>query len=372
MATRPELEYQLNEQLRTNGKEITSLYNVLFTPYEEGVSSDDYSTMYAYNKVFNVGNTFGYEGNEWIVVHADMYITDVYSRYVVRKTNRVTNWIINEEVQSFDSIIDVQTQGIGTGDIPITEGKLTIRVPQNEYTTLIDVNDRVIVYHTAWKVYAMTNTVLGMIDLYVVKDSTLPDDDLINEIPSGLPKYTITINPIDELEIGTDRQLGVTVTKNGETVTNIPFTVVIDDTTKATINDDLIITPLAVGTINITATLTDKDISDTISVEVKEEPISIIYSIRMTPIVTGITKFDSNGKTFTLDKYANEEKLSDTMNITYAITQGDSVENTDYTVEITGNSVLLKNINESSATITFTATDNADLTESFNIRMTAW
>lgn len=276
------LEYQFKNTLNKYGYDVIvnegDQVRILLKEYEEGTSTTEYKYMFFRNGLIKQGDIITIFDDNWLVLHEDVTINDVYTRVIIRRLKFKINFNFTGEVISFHSAIDEGTYRISTNEyITLQDGRIVLNMQENEVSKRISLNQRFLIMGTAWKVVQKTNTEHGLYKIYADIDTFSLNDDRENEIADRWQyetknNYTIVINNVVDspLPLDSTLQLDITVTNNGEIV-QVPLTYTSSNKSVLTVGVDGLVTCVGVGTANITVAVTDDlSVSDNITISVEE------------------------------------------------------------------------------------------------------
>ena len=276
------LEYQFTNTLRNYGYDVIvngeDEVKVILKEYKEGISPTDYKYMLFQNGLIKQGDIISIFNDNWLVLHEDISINDVYTRVIIRRLKFKINFNFTGEVISFPSAIDEGTYRISTNEyITLQDGRIVLNMQENETSKRISLNQRFLIMDNAWKVVQKTNTEHGIYKIYADIDIFNDNDDRENEIADRWQyetkdNYAITINNVVDsaLPLDSTLQLDITVTNNDEVVT-VPLTFSSTNTSVLTVDNTGLVSCVGVGTANIRVAVTkDLTVFDTITLSVEE------------------------------------------------------------------------------------------------------
>lgn len=291
-------------------------------------NSQDKKYCYAYLNEIEQGNIITVNGVDWLLTQEDESIVHgKYTRLMALRLFQTINLAINSFLYSVKGQIITGSQGIEGVIIPVSDGKIIVNVPQNEMTNQIKVNDRLIKFKSAWKVYQVTNETLGIITVYLTQESLSEGDDVENEIPNTVAKWEISFTETSyELSLGSNSQFSPVVMKNGvEVVDGYQIEWATSDESIITVDENGLVNGLGIGSANLTATI--KNTSIQASVQIVVEDIQIV-EYKIEPYTTTIRKYLTAD--YTVNQYVNGAIVPDTFTITasgvsasyYTLTKG--------------------------------------------------
>ena len=276
------LEYQFTNTLKNYGYDVIvnglDQVRILLKEYEEGTSTTEYKYMLFRNRLIKQGDIINIFDDNWIVLHEDISINDVYTKVIIRRLKFSINFNFMGDVQSIPSAIDEGTYRLDEGQyLTLPEGRIILHMQENDVSKQIANTQRFLIMGNSWKVVQKTNTEHGLYKIYADIDIFNDNDDKENEIADRWKyetkdNYTITINNVVEnpLSLDSTLQLDITVTNNGELV-EVPLTYTSSNIGVLTVDDTGLITCVGIGTANITVAVTNNlTVSDTITISVEE------------------------------------------------------------------------------------------------------
>ncbi|MGG0887297.1 MULTISPECIES: Ig-like domain-containing protein [Brevibacillus] len=177
-------------------------------------------------------------------------------------------------VKEFPAIVDGKVFDVETGQfMTLPNSKILVTLQENEETLQIVVGQRFIKMGRAWEVEAIDRTEKGLLRLWCKEDQFNDAvDDKENEIANaGSWVYTVDITNSDtSITEGNTLQLNVSVTLNGQSVTDKTVVFTSSDSNVATVDSNGLVTAINTGLVTITAALPEKsDVNDTITLTVE-------------------------------------------------------------------------------------------------------
>ena len=276
------LEYQFKNTLKNYGYDVIvngqDEVKVILKEYKEGISPTDYKYMLFQNGLIKQGDIITIFDDNWIVLHEDISINDVYTKVIIRRLKFNINFNFEGDIKAIPSAIDEGTYRISTNEyITLQDGRIVLNMQENETSKRISLNQRFLIMDNAWKVVQKTNAEHGIYKIYADIDIFDDNDDRENEIADRWQyetkdNFTIAINNVVDsaLPLDSTLQLDVTVTNNGEVVT-VPLTYTSSNTSVLTVDNSGLVTCVGVGTANIRVAVTkDVTVFDTITLSVEE------------------------------------------------------------------------------------------------------
>lgn len=281
------------------------------------------------NQPLNKGDLFiipKWNNQKWIVTKIDPQAT-YYNSGFMQKCNNILKWYDenNNLQQSLCVIQDETTRDKATwGKLPLPELDIKVITQNNINTSKIKINQRFIFDGQAFKIQRDSNFFredpldgdsVPLLEFNMFKDNEAPDDDLVNNIANVKQyQYSLIINQGNfNQSIGYMVQLTATVKLNNEIVTK-DLNWEVSNNTIARIDNNGNLSLINNGTVNITCSLVDNPlVSNTITINVASRPV-ITSEIIISPNISQIDEDDTIN--FSIYKYTNGIKLSDTFNIT--------------------------------------------------------
>ena len=276
------LEYQFKNTLRNYGYDVIvnglDQVRILLKEYEEGTSITEYKYMLFRNGLIKQGDIITIFDDNWIVMHEDITINDVYTKVIIRRLKFNINFNFTGDVIAIPSSIDEGTYRLEEGQyLTLPEGRIILHMQENDVSKQIANTQRFLIMGNSWKVVQKTNTEHGIYKIYADIDIFNENDDRENEIADRWQyetkdNFTIAINKVVDsaLPLDSTLQLDVTVTNNGEVVT-VPLTYTSSNTSVLTVDDTGLVSCVGVGTANIRVAVTkDVTVFDTITLSVEE------------------------------------------------------------------------------------------------------
>ncbi len=356
-------ESQPNYYEITRNSDLVTTYKVLIAEENKKDNIIGYKKLISYpyaTTQFAIGDYIIWNSSTWLLVTLDdQYDYSVGGRIV--KTNAYLKWrddngaLISYACYKSNRVTNT---GLNYGQsIVLPKGDLIVQAQDNSDTLTIDVGKRFIIDGKAYEV-GYIHPIDGLLEFYLESVAISDYDDLVNDIADNTVRvYTLEINQGNFNQIiGFSSTLSATVKCNDEIVSE-GVTWSTSDATKVSITSAGVITCLALGSVTITAEMTDNsDISDTITITVVES-VTPVEEIRILPDVTTILQGDPV-QVYTVYKFINDVQQSDTF--TFA-TSGASSANYVKT-DISGNSFSIENIEQSNIPLTVRCTDDIDAT----------
>ncbi|WP_066020545.1 MULTISPECIES: Ig-like domain-containing protein [Clostridium] len=343
---------QFNALLKRSGKSCilnnsTTKVSGIFKEIDDKAKEID--TKYFYTTMpLKQGDMISYNNITYIVITLNQSINNVYSIYVIRECPFYLNYWCGDTLKVTPIFVDTKVfDTASTTYMQLADGQVYITVQSNNYTNLINLNDRMIKFGYAWKVIAIDRTITGILKLNCKVDGFINGDDEKGEIPIhtvATHTYVVTVTPssIPNLSVGSTQQLTASVTEDGTAINNATFTYTSSDTTIATISTSGLVTAVKAGSVTITVAYNNH--TATVSITVISSTPTASYTLNGSTVLkvgnTGTwTVLNSDGTTPT-----------ESFNFTVSDTNKATKQGT------TSNSVTLKGVTYGQ--IKLTATDS--------------
>jgi hypothetical protein len=237
-----------------------------------------------------------------------------YSKY--RGIMRVCDYRIKFNfqgiVKEFPAIVDGRVFDVETGKyMTLPASKIVVTLQENQETLQIDVGQRFVKMGNGWRVEAIDRTEKGLLKLWCKQDQINDSvDDIENEIADA-KKYVYAVDIINSdtsISVGDTLQLNVSVTLNGQTVTDKTVIYTSSDLDIATVDANGFVTGVDVGSVTITAQLAETpDVKDIITLSVEQSTqdnyvLTIIgeSEIKRTQTKTWTAVLTNNGQQVTM------------------------------------------------------------------------
>lgn len=311
------------------------------------INTGDYVYIYDWDSHWIVPNK---EGNE-----------DVQEKAIIVQCLATWKWqdennVVHEYPCALYDNFSTTTGFLQRKNITIPAGNMVAFVQYNEYTSGIELNQRMLFNKQAWlinKIQDMQQE--GMILFYMAKDLIQADDDFTNMIASTQKyNYQLEINQSDfQQSIGYTTQLTATLTLN-DVASNKDINWKVDSGL-ATIDNDGNLELLSDGSVVVTAYLAENEnIYDTINIVITATPSSTEYIISPEDLSIKLGRT----KAFTLYKYQNNVPQSTTFTPSII---GTDVPSKDYElVMVDGNNFTIKCINTNTNDLVIRFTNTVD------------
>ncbi|NNV01646.1 Ig-like domain-containing protein [Brevibacillus sp. MCWH] len=177
-------------------------------------------------------------------------------------------------VKEFPAIVDGRVFDVEIGQfMTLPASKIVVTMQENQETLQIGVGQRFIKMGRAWAVEAIDRTEKGLLRLWCKEDQfNTALDDIKNEIADAKKwVYALNItNTETSIQQGYTLQLNVSVTLNGNVVTDKTVIYSSSDPNIATVDEKGLVMAVNTGFVTITAALAQKlDVQDTITLTVE-------------------------------------------------------------------------------------------------------
>lgn len=270
-------------------------------------------------------------------------------------------------VKAFPTIVDGKVFDVETGQyMPLPNSKILVTLQENQETLLITVGQRFIKMGRAWAVEGIDRTQKGLLILWCKQDQfNEAVDDIENEIAdAGSYVYALDITNTDTtIQKDSTLELNVSVTLNGQVVTDKTVVFSSSDSNIATVDENGLITARNTGSVTITAQLADKtEVKDTILLTVEEIPASFSVTITSTNSIPTEIK-NGQSKTYNAEVRVGSTLITDgSQSVTWSL-YADNQSSTTTLATVTsqsGTSCTVKNNNANSGYVQLKATLNSD------------
>ena len=335
-----------------------------------------------------LGKLYVFDDNTWLTINTE-FIKNLTGTCTIRRCNNTMRWvdettgIFYEEPCAIEYMVKEPRDYLTSGSPFATPGGfLHIEMQFNERTNLIRENQRFLFGNSQhWTCYKVIGTGLNDFKNQVTYDNDSAQilsldlianfvndelDDIVNGIADvNTNLYTITLNKASAAGIPTNTiQLIPTITYNGKTVTRT-VTWATSNAAIATVSTSGLVTLVANGTCNITATIEGNPANDVCPITVSSTPV-LNSDIRLSPDTNYV--LEGATQAYTVYLYENDSVQIDTFTITC---NRNSVPAANFTfTQTTGNQfTILNTLRDSSSylTITCTVIGIGGIVETFNI-----
>ncbi|NBI06617.1 hypothetical protein D3Z33_07055 [Senegalia massiliensis] len=283
------LKNQFKQHLKKFGYNATlnntETIRVFMQELKDGKSLTDHKYLFAELRQVKQGDFINILGVDYMIIHEEESINNVYSKYTIRRIRFDINFIIGETVYPIPAIVDEGSVGLDENKyITLGEGKIIIYIKEDDITSQIPIGERFIKMKSAWKIISITNAEKGIYKIYADKDLFVPNDDKVNEIADAdrinIDTYSVTItNTTTNLYVGDTLQINVDAMKNDMPVSNPILTFNISDNTIATVDNTGLVTGVSVGSVDITVDY--EGVTDTIALNIEEVATGGSYAIEI-------------------------------------------------------------------------------------------
>ena len=382
--------WTISEEI-TNGGEVFEDVDVRIAHVinsETGLKlGDDWKTLLFkdVDHLTELGKLYTFDDNTWLTINTE-FIKNLTGTCTIRRCNNTMRWIneatgiFYEEPCAIEYMVKEPRDYLTSGSPFATPGGfLHIEMQFNERTNLIRENQRFLFGNPQhWTCYKVVGTGLNDFknqETYDNESAKILSVDLIanfvndelDDITNGIADvntnlYTITLNKATAAGIPTDTiQLIPTVTYNGKSATRTVLWTT-SNALIATVSTSGLVTLVANGSCNITATIDGNPADDVCVITVSATPV-VNSDILITPDTNYV--LEGADRTYTVYLYENDVVQVDTFTITC---NRNSVPTANFTfAQLTGNSFKVTNIlRDSSSYLTITCTVGA-VVETFNI-----
>ncbi|WP_336764969.1 Ig-like domain-containing protein [Paenibacillus sp. USHLN196] len=239
---------------------------------------DQKSLTTSIDSLISLGETIDWNNEQWIVVHLDMNMGDIYKRGRMYQCLSQLKWIDDEgAIQStwftyYTS--DMGSLGIKEGNvISLPDETRRLIIQNNEHTNKFEKDQRFIFDRSAWDINYIDRLKSGLIYIVLKQDQiNLATDNMELGIADydKLAKYEISILNGDMLaiKVGDSLQLNVKTTKNGTPV-EIPLLFTSSDDSVASVSDTGLVSGIQKGSCSIQ--VSGKGVSTSIELNIIEE-----------------------------------------------------------------------------------------------------
>ncbi|WP_339185593.1 Ig-like domain-containing protein [Brevibacillus sp. FSL K6-6036] len=272
------------------------------------------------------GDRVHFNNEDWIILSEVNGQRNGRYRAYMRVSDYSIKFNFQGMVKAFPTIVDGKVFDVETGQyMPLPNSKILVTLQENQETLLITVGQRFIKMGRAWAVEGIDRTQKGLLILWCKQDQfNEAVDDIENEIAdAGSYVYALDITNTDTtIQKDSTLELNVSVTLNGQVVTDKTVVFSSSDSNIATVDENGLITARNTGSVTITAQLADKtEVKDTILLTVEEVP-SASFSIMITSTSSKPNEIDVGGysKTYNANVYKGNKNITDgSQPVTWAI-----------------------------------------------------
>lgn len=320
---------------------------------------------FAQDTEINVGTVFVMKGTTYLVISRDADESDIYYTSLAVKCDTSFTVYSNAEkryvVIPFVATSDKYTISHNS-TISMISGSVVIYTGLNEYVREMEISD---LYYNFGGYYRLGNYFYNnnIAYLYLEREVNRPDT------------YSLVYDGATSLELTAGTyQLTYTAVKNGNIINNPSLSYAVSDDTVAAVSDTGLLTMIATGNVNVTATWTDGDnttCTTTITIADTSDPNPPVST--GTTVITGNTNLKNGySRTYTATFYDSSENIVDGIAVVWSITDCTFANEITQTV-MDGNKIQLKVDNEDLIGETFTLnasdTDGNFTTASITVRI---
>lgn len=345
------LEFKLYELRRNNVvQRVDELIDFFLYEWGESIKINDTSTVAV---IVSPDSTIGEYDDKLIMVKAECRIGDIVTyqekkhlifypveyhtnSYVgrIRSCNQHIAFNYSGDVEWFDVLLESETYDIVENKvISFPSGQILVWIQENEESIKVALNQRFLNTGRAWQVKGIDRSKPGLMRLFCELTLSNSDDNFelgIADYKKYLHSYELSIantQPVG-VEIGQTTQLLFVVTDSGSQVTTLPeFICISSDETVATVDKTGLITGVANGTTNITASIKGyPEVTMSISVVVSGT-LAPSYSIVITYEEGAELIIGGYEVTYTANVYNNGAPI-DTQPVSWSLTNSDGTATT--------------------------------------------
>lgn len=319
------------------------------------------------------GDLFIFNNQIFLTINQETPENEVYYRSVAFGMDAMLKTTYNNFIY-YVPVVAGKLQGFmpsrNVGDLTISTagGYLEAMTEDNEFSRSIKADDSFSVFGGTYK---CVNYYYRSGIAYIYLDRTLDN-------PSETNTYTFGINANDKYTIGTTGTIPVIAKENDAQLLNPTVTWTSGDMTKAVVNSDGTISFSATGTVTLTATWVEQNLTDTVTIEIIED-VLIPYTSAITYSGSqAVLKIGGSPRTYTAHFYNSsleEVALTPVWTITYP--QGyesyfTDTRNADGTITITPPSTLTSDTSKLVGTIVKVSLNNelGNAPSSMNVTVT--
>jgi len=286
------------------------------------------------------GDLIKFDGYEWLLTSTNNI--DHIKSCVVQQCGGNFVFVNNHVSYTVPYVLSTAGQGMGLDSdvmkyISEISNFVFMRIPDNNSTRLIEINDIVRLGRRSYKIVAdsdIINPGLIIFKLEVVVESAITH------------VFTVDILNGSSLQIGRTQPLTINAElKDNDVVVSSPqLTYSSSNTSVATINSSGVVTILTVGSVVFTVALTsDSSVKDTINVEIIESTqTNYTYEIISNISPSSEVKYNQT-KVFTASRYKNGV-LETGVNFTFEVIPGTTPTNKYELLTLSGNTASLKTL----------------------------
>ncbi|MDH4619960.1 MULTISPECIES: Ig-like domain-containing protein [Brevibacillus] len=313
------------------------------------------------------GDIVHYNNEDWIILSEVNGQRNGRYRAYMRVSDYSIKFNFQGMVKAFPTIVDGKVFDVETGQyMTLPNSKILVTLQESQETLLITVGQRFIKMGRAWAVEGIDRTQKGLLILWCKQDQfNEAVDDIENEIAdAGSYVYALDITNTDTtIQKDSTLELNVSVTLNGQVVTDKTVVFSSSDSNIATVDENGLITARNTGSVTITAQLADKtEVKDTILLTVEEIPASFSVTITSTNSIPTEIK-NGQSKTYNAEVRVGSTLITDgSQPVTWSL-YADNQSSTTTLATVTsqsGTSCTVKNNNANSGYVQLKATLNSD------------
>jgi len=338
-----------------------------------------------------LGKLYVFDDNTWLTINTEL-IKNLTGTCTIRRCNNTLRWIDESTGYFYEEPCAIEYEvkeprNYATAGSPfiLPGGFIHIQTQFNSRTNLINPNQRFLFGNTGhWVCYKIIGTGLNDFRNQTTYDNTSAQiltidliadavnvelDDVTNGIADvNTNLYTITLNRATAAGVPTETiQLIPTITYNGKTVTRT-VTWTTSNALIATVSTSGLVTLVANGACNITATIAGNPANDICPITVSATPV-LNSDIRISPDTNFVLEGATN--TYAVYLYEDDTIQADTLTITCNRNNVPAV-NFTFTQTDGNHFTILNTLRDSSSYLTITCTVGA-VSKTMNIYMRgAW
>lgn len=268
---------------------------------------------FAQDTEINVGTVFVMKGTTYLVISRDADESDIYYTSLAVKCDTSFTVYSNAEkryvVIPFVATSDKYTISHNS-TISMISGSVVIYTGLNEYVKEMKISD---LYYNFGGYYRLGNYFYNnnIAYLYLEREVNRPDT------------YSLVYDGATSLELTAGTyQLTYMAVKNGNIINNPSLSYAVSDDTVATVSDTGLLTMIAAGNVNVTATWTDGDnitCTTTITIADTNNPNPPVST--GTTVITGNTNLKNGySRTYTATFYDSSENIVDGIAAVWSVT----------------------------------------------------
>ena len=256
-----------SDALKREGRVITSytdntLYNVLFRRNSDRNKMQNTITIYySADSGVRSGQLLKYKGNTYLTINQETAENDIYLKSDMFQTNALLNFISGGMEFSLPAYAyDVRSAlSIDSNVISIVGGNLEVIAEDNPITSKLAINNTFYALGGYWK-----------IDNLIYKDNVI---HIYAQREAASTTYTVSITAEDSYNRGTAAQFTAIAKAGTTTITNANINWTSSDTSKATVDENGLVTFIANGSVTISAVWQEHNTTGTKIVTITEPPV---------------------------------------------------------------------------------------------------